>query len=139
VLALGEPAGFADVADGARVAVLDERTDHRRVLSRVSLDDVAEHPVTRLTPEGEVDIGYVGLRAVLAQEALHRQVVLDGVDAGKPEQEADEGAHGGATAAHRQVVFVSVTQDVPEAEEESSALAGLNQPELLIDAVLDVV
>ena len=125
--ALRQPQRFADVPDGAGVAVLDEGADHRRALGRVGLEDVAEHLVARLAAEVEVDVGYVAERAVFAEEALDREVVLDRVDAGESEQVADQRADGGAAAAHRQVVLVGVAEDVPEAQEEAGAAAGLDQ------------
>src|SRR3990170_1353172 len=135
-LALRQPQRLPDVAHGARVAVLNEGADHGGALRGVGLEDVLEHLGPRRAAEVDVDVRHVFLRPVLVEEALHRQVVLDRVDAGEAEQEADQGADGGAATAGRHLALVGVAQQVPEAKEEAGAFALTDQVELLIQPVL---
>src|SRR5688572_16833697 len=80
-LALGEAQCLTDVADGAGPAVFDEGADHGGPVGGVRLEDVLEHAIAGIASEIEVDVRHVARRTVFAQEALHREVVLDRVDA----------------------------------------------------------
>ena len=77
---------FADVADRHRVAVLDHIRDKRRMFCAVGREDVFEHLFPRLAREVDVDVRHVLLLAGFVEEAPGKELVLDWVDAGKPEQ-----------------------------------------------------
>jgi hypothetical protein len=105
----------------------------RPVLAR----DVLDHLAAARFAEVDVDVG--GADALLVQEALEDQLVLDRIDVGDAQAVGDEAAGGrSAAGADRDLPLARVADEVPDDQEVAREADAVDDRDLLVEPRLVV-
>src|SRR5207237_689446 len=127
---------FRDLAACGARAVRDDVADHRGVPLAVLLVDVLDHVLAVVRRDIEIDVRHGA--AVLGEEALEEEVVLDRVDLGDVEDVRDDRVGRGASPLRRDPVLLAEPDDVPVDEEELRQTAAVDHVELVRELLGDV-
>src|SRR5262249_55283303 len=114
-----------------------ERDDLGHVLAAVLARDVLDDLAAARLAEVDVDVG--GRDALLVEEALEDEVVLDRIDVGDAQRIRDERARGGAAPrSHGHALLARVADEAPEDEEVARETHAPDDADLLLEARLVV-
>src|SRR2546423_2911294 len=111
-----EPERFPDVAQRALGLISDERGRQRSALTAVFVIDVLDDFLAPLVLEIDVDIGR--LVALLRNEALEQQLLLDRIDLGDAQGVADGGIGRRAAPLAENAPAAGVADDVVDGQEK---------------------
>ena len=113
----------------------DDVADHPCPLPAVFLVDVLDDLLAVRGREIDVDVGRAG--HLLVEEALEKQVVLDGVDPRDAEHVGDDRVRGRTPALARDTMLAGKAHEVPVDEEELGQAGLLDHLELVLQAAGD--
>ena len=131
------PERAAHVADRRPGGQRAERADLRHVRLAVLLLDVLDHLAAALLAEVDVDIGRFA--AVLVEEPLEQQVVLQRADVAQVQRVADQRADARAAGRGRNALLAGETHEVPDDQEVVGEAQLVDHVQLAVQPVHDLL